>query len=47
MQHYLGGKGKERFVLIKSLIYVRDGWGTWGACYKRLKVGWSKMWANN
>ncbi len=36
---FLGGKGKDRVVIIKSLIYARVGRGTWkeleGVHYKR------------
>jgi len=42
MQHYLGENGKDRVVLIKSLIYLRVGKGAWGACYKRFKESQSK-----
>ncbi len=37
MQHYLGGKGKDRVMLIKSLIYLREEKGACGARYKRSK----------
>ena len=31
-----GGVGKDRFMLIKSLIKGLFWWGTWGMCYKDL-----------
>jgi len=36
-KHCLGGKGKDRVSLIKSLINIRDRSSAWGAHYKRYK----------
>jgi len=33
----MGGKGKDRVALIKSLIYARVGRGTLGVHYKKSK----------
>jgi len=37
MQPFLGGNGKDRVVLIKSLLYTRVEKGAGGAGYKRSK----------
>jgi len=36
MQHYLGGKGKDRAAIIKSLIYARVGRGVLRAALQKI-----------